>query len=449
MPFGTSSSIVEKHSPIPLMKKHHILLILLLGGIAAFFLNETRNLKRRESIAHAERVMLRDAVKRPPGTATASTPAGKSSSPRPPAIEPAKFAAELADLLKGGAAGETGSGMEELGMKYQAQLEAAPVSKLQEICELLEKIFPLDPENAEIARQVWLTVLGHVAKSDPAWAITQFDHAASTGKVATDDALETFKEWATLHGETMSLPYAGALQKWLAAAQADGRIESSNPRVAELRNEIAAAQGNRSAAAQQISQLPYLKQRDAAIDHAGRLQTPEARRQAMEELSTALHHQNFPHFVRKLADQHGFDAARQILSSASLAPEKHDLAAASIAAANIGPDTPAKAKWLLESLRSEDTRAIIDFTSQWTHADYPAAAQWIGSLPEGRRREIAICGFAPVAARIDGATAVDWALTLTDPARRRSCLDDVVRQWQRTDPEAATACLREKGVTVK
>jgi hypothetical protein len=192
-----------------------------------------------------------------------------------------------------------------------------------------------------------------------------------------------------------------------------------------------------------------LNQQQAAIDYAATLQTPEAQRQAMEELSNVLHIQNFPHFVRKLTGQQGYDAARQVLDSASLTPEKHDLAAASIAASNIGAGTPAKAKWLLESLRSEDTRAIQEFTDQWTHADYQGAAQWLGSLREGNQRDSAISSFASVAAKIDGASAVDWALAVTDPDLRRSSLDDVVRKWKEADPEAATAYLRIKQIDIK
>jgi hypothetical protein len=102
---------------------------------------------------------------------------------------------------------------------------------------------------------------------------------------------------------------------------------------------------------------------------------------------------------------------------------------------------------LLESFRSDDKRAIVEFTDQWAHADYQGTAQWLGSLPAGKQRDTAVSGFAPVAAKIDGATAVDWALTLTDPAERRSCVDDVVREWKKTDAEAAAAYLKEKGLT--
>lgn len=429
------------------MKKHHILLVLIIVGIAAYFLNESRNLQSRESIASEEIKMLRDAVKKSPGAGTASTLVGKSS--RLPAIDSTKFIADLADILKSGSGDEKQNALQEFEKKYGAQLTATPVSKLKEMCDMLEEKFPLGQADSEMAGEIWTAMLGWVAKSDPAWAFAKFEKAASMAKAPIDSALVTFKRWALLQGEPMSLAYAGALQKWLDAAQAGGRIEEGNPLVAELRSQIASAQGNQSAVVKQTSQLPWLKQGEAARDYAKGLQTPAAQKQAMEELSTALHIQNFPHFVNALAAEQGFDAAREILNSASLTPEKHDLAAASIAAANIGPETPAKAKWLLESLRSDDKRAILEFTDRWTHADYQGAAQWLSSLPAGKQRDTAISGFAPIAAKIDGATAVDWALTLTDPSERRSSVEDVVRIWKKTDPEAATAYLKEKGVTVR
>ena len=429
------------------MKKHHILLVLIIVGIAAYFLNESRNLQSRESIANEEIKLLRDAVKKSPGAGTASTLAGKSS--RPPAIDSAKFIADLADILKSGSGDEKQKALQELEKKYGEQLTSTPVSKLKEISEMLEQKFPLGQADSEMAGEIWTAMLGWVAKSDPAWAFAKFEKAASMAKAPIDAALVTFKRWALLQGEPMSLAYAGALQKWLDAAQAAGKIQEGNSLLAELRSQIASAQGNQSAVVKQMSQLPWLKQGEAARDYAKSLQTPAAQKQAMEELSTALHIQNFPHFVNALAAEQGFDAAREILNSASLTPEKHDLAAASIAAANIGPETPAKAKWLLESLRSDDKRAILEFTDRWTHADYQGAAQWLSSLPAGKQRDTAISGFAPIAAKIDGATAVDWALTLTDPNERRSSVDDVVRIWKKTDAEAAAAYLKEKGVTVR
>lgn len=413
------------------MKKHQILLVLVIACIAGFLLNQTRNLKETESSVREQWVMLRDAVKRSPGAASAL--AGKSPNSRPPAIDPAEFMANLADSLKSGPGEETGKSLEDFTKKYEAQITSAPLSKLKEICALLEKNFPLDQKESGIARQVWLYVMGLAAKSDPAWAFAKFDETASAASASIDAAPGTFKRWASLDGETMNPAYADALRRWLDAAQAGGRIEAGDPLVVELRAGIAASLGDSSSAVSRISQLPGTSQKKAAIDYVAGLQTPDARRQAMEELSVVLDDRNFPEFVRELAGQQDFDTAREILSSASLAPEKHDLAAASIAAANIGPETRDRAAWLLENLRTDDHRALEAFTGTWTQGNYADAAVWITSLPPGLKRDAALKGFIPVAARIDGASAMDWALTVSDPILRNRMYGEAHAKWEETD----------------
>lgn len=210
-----------------------------------------------------------------------------------------------------------------------------------------------------------------------------------------------------------------------------------NPLVAELRAGIAASEGDSSAAVLQISKLPYLSQRNAAVDYVVRLQTSEAQRQAMEELSTALHPQNLPRFASELARQQGFDAARTILSTASLAPEKHDLAASGIASASIGAETRERAVWLLEELRSDDPLALAEFTGKWAEANHDDAGNWLASLPRGRQRDAALKGFIPAAARIDGATAMDWALTVSDPLLRNQLYNEAHTKWAESDVRQA------------
>jgi hypothetical protein len=282
------------------------------------------------------------------------------------------------------------------------------------------------------------------ANSDPAWAFAKLDQAASATKAPISAVLESFKRWSSQEGGTMSLTYATALQKWLDAAQADGRIESNHPLVTELRAGIASAQGNSSAAVREISQLSFQSQRQAAVDHLKSLQTPEAQRQAMVELSTALHHQIFPKVMAELTNEQGVEVAREILGSASLTAEKHDLAAAGIAGAKIGPDTKDAAAWLLESLRSEDPRALKTFASEWTHGDYAAAADWVNSLPKGPQRDAALEGFIPAAAAIDGATAMDWAMTISDPLTRNIIYNEAHAKWQQNDPTQANAYRKTK-----
>lgn len=417
------------------MKKHHILLILLLVGIAAFFLNEGRKLKSTESNARDELNMLRDAVKKSPAAATASNLTGRRS--RPPALDTAKFNADLTDILKNGQDEETRKSMEDFLKNHQAQIASAPVSKLKEICALLEKDFPLKDKDSEIARDAWLFIVGEASKSDPSWAFGKLDQAAAAVNVPIGEVLQGLKAWSSQDGKPMSLSYATALKKWLDAAEAGGRIGENTLLLAGLRTDIATAEGNSSAAVKQLSQLPYLRQQQAAIDYVDSLQTPEAQRQAMKEFSTALDAQNFPKFVREFTHQQGFEAAKGILESASLLPEKHDLAAAGIAAANIGSETKDRAAWLLENLKTDGYRALEEFTETWTGKNHTDAAHWITTLQPGPKRDAALKGFIPAVARIDGATSMDWALTVSDPLLRNQMYTESYVKWAEIDPDQA------------
>jgi hypothetical protein len=371
------------------MKKHHYLLILMLVGIAAYLLNQTRSLKDSEAMTSEELNLLREAVKKSPGTATSSTLAGKSH--RAPAIDTTKFTAELTDILKAGFSPENEKELEAFLIAYGPQIESAPLSKLKEIIGFLEKTFPFEQAGSEGAQFVWFGVVRLAAKSDPAWAFTKLDLVAATSRIPLNRQLSMFK-MPTQNGETMSPNYAAALQTWLDAAQAAGRIEENDPLITELRADIAAAQGDQSAAVIQISQLPNQSQRKTAMEYLKGLPTAETQRKGIEELSTVLDSYNFTAAVQSLAAQQGFDAARGILSSASLTPEKHDMAAAGIAAAKIGPETKDRAAWLLENLRSDDREAPDLFTSSWTRGSHADAANWITTLPPGIQRDAALKG---------------------------------------------------------
>lgn len=425
------------------MKKHHFLLILLVAGIAAFFLNETRVTRNAEANVKAELAMLREAVRKS-SDQDGSSFFSKSFNSRPPVIDPLAFVTDLAAVLKSGPEGDIQELMKGIEERYHKQLASAPLSKLKEICDLIEEEFPLGQEGSKPAGNLWFYVVGMAAKSDPAWAITKLEQGISAAKAPVGDVPHALTRWANQHGQPMSLSYATAVQKWLDTALADGRIEPDDPVVAELRAEVAAAQGNSSTARQQISQLSFLDQQTAAKNHLKSLQTPEARRQAIEELSTVLHHQNFPRFVADLTNEQGVEVAREILSSASLTPENHDLAAAGIASARIGPDTKEAAAWLLETLRSDDPRTLKTFTSEWTQGDYAAAADWVNSIPIGPKRDAALMGFVPAAAKIDGATAMDWALTISDPYTRNIMYCEAHGKWQEIDPAQANAYRQSK-----
>lgn len=95
------------------------------------------------------------------------------------------------------------------------------------------------------------------------------------------------------------------------------------------------------------------------------------------------------------------------------------------------------------------TAASLHFATIWTEDDYTGTIEWLNSLPQGATRDAAIAGFAPAAARIDGASAVDWALTLSDPVQREATLRTVSQTWKKQEPEDAAAYLQEKGLEIK
>jgi hypothetical protein len=116
----------------------------------------------------------------------------------------------------------------------------------------------------------------------------------------------------------------------------------------------------------------------------------------------------------------------------------------SITAAKIGPETKDRVAWLLEDLRSDDRRALDLFASSRTGGNYTEAANWIGTMPPGPHRDAALKGFVPTAARVDGATAMDCALTISDPLLRNRIYCEAHATWSKADASQADAYRKEK-----
>lgn len=191
------------------MKRPHILLLVILGGIGALFLKQTRDLGHTESRLQSELKLLRDAVKGSPVKATAAL-SGRGSDTLPSTIDAKAFLARLEADPTSEAFGQV---MADFAEEYEALIEAAPLSKLKELCGLIEAEYPLDQEKNKAARKVWLAVVGAASKSDPAWAFAKLDRASSLLKAPIGEVLETFKHWCTVNGSSMSSGYAAALHE--------------------------------------------------------------------------------------------------------------------------------------------------------------------------------------------------------------------------------------------
>lgn len=400
-------------------------LVIALASTAGLMLKQGQTLKVQEANLQQELAMLSKAVKHAPSAARPT---------QRPSLDAAAFTAGLKSVLDGDSSKEV---LNDFLSLHESKLSSASAAQLREIAAWLEQNYPVASKERSLAQMTWDFVMQSLAKSDPAGTIANFERVASKIGTSPVDLLPTLKR---MGGEPMRLTYAAALQKWLDTAHLDATL----PLVAELRASIAAAQGNQSAAVKEIAQLPAASQRDAVVAHAKTLQGPEQSRQALEEFSTSLPYQNYQEFVRSLATHQGIDAAREAVDAAALTAEHHDLTLASIAGASIGPETKERAAWLLAALRSEDHRALADFAAQWSQGDHTAAATWANTLPKGIRRDAALHGLIPVAARIDGATAMDWALTVSDPHIRNQLYSEVHAKWSETDATQANAYRQAK-----
>jgi len=419
------------------MRKFHALLILLFVVIGVLLHRSGTSVRDAESTLHEELKILRAAANHLAAGGTA-----RPLRPRTAAFDEAGFLADVAELDINSMDPNTArQAMQSFEAKYAAALTACPAPKLKEICEALEKSGVIGEQG-----KIFALLCAHIAKSDPAWAVTKLDRLLTSQNAPPEALLQMFGRRGLLAQGNWNAAYAAAAEQWLKSAEADGRLQGKETGVAALRADIAAAKGELVSAGKQLAQLPHLMQADAAMHLAASLKSTPDRRHAMEQASTALQPRNFQQFASALAENAGFDAARESLNGAQLTPENHDLAAASIAAAVIDPDTKSKAVWLMEALRSEDPRALRTFAETWAHGDYNEAARWMNTLPAGAKRDAAVSGFARAAAKIEGASAADWAHTIADPLQRNRALSEVQSVWSTQDPAAAESYFKVKPI---
>lgn len=430
------------------MKRFHFILILGFAVATSFLLWQRGQIRSKESSLRES--MARHAKPAAPPTsgtdgADKDSATKKHSRPAAGTLDPDRFMAELNEALHTNGS-DPQYAMLLFVIEHRDAFATASLAELTATCARLEET-GID-SGKDI---VWEVLLMSIAKSDPTAAITRFDKVISArdGVNTIQTQLKALGKNGQIANHNWNPVYAAALGKWLDSAQAAGRLKDTDGQVAATRFEIGLVTGDLSGAARQLTLLPSADQSRLTRDLAKAANTPEQRRQLIEQANTAAGSSTILELARSFAKDGGYEATRDLLANAKLTPESHDLAAAGIATARIGPDTAARATWLLESLRSDQPAAVTDFTVSWTQADHKGAAQWLNSLPAGKIRDAAVAGFAPAAAGLDGASAVEWALTLSDPAQRDATLTTVYQTWVKQEPEAAATYLKQKGIDPK
>lgn len=103
--------------------------------------------------------------------------------------------------------------------------------------------------------------------------------------------------------------------------------------------------------------------------------------------------------------------------------------------------------WIDEVLNDEQRKtAVPDLMKSWAKRDYNAAGSYLGKMPPSEIKNLSVANFASTVAPLDPPAAALWALEISDTESRKTTLDNVIRQWHRTDPEAADAWLQARGI---
>src|SRR2546430_5276461 len=98
-------------------------------------------------------------------------------------------------------------------------------------------------------------------------------------------------------------------------------------------------------------------------------------------------------------------------------------------------DPSSAANWLATLSANEQTNVVTTIASHWVETNWPEASRWIETLT-GDVRD----GALSTAAYREGATQVDslsLALSIGKEETRNSVVENLIRNWSATDPNAA------------
>jgi hypothetical protein len=132
--------------------------------------------------------------------------------------------------------------------------------------------------------------------------------------------------------------------------------------------------------------------------------------------------------------------AKEWASSLST-PEARRMASINIAMGMSNSDPKAASEWaatLPDDVRGQTLQSVI---SRWARNDSPAVGEWINGL-NGAVRDDAVSAFSSIVAGKDPATALSWATTVSDPAKRTTTVERLVTSWMRRSPNDAKTWIQ-------
>ena len=433
------------------MKHRTRIIILAAAAVTALCLwwHQHQLTQQEQGLRH-ELSQLKTLMASSPAASRATKGMAAKQGAEPPAaaeetFDPAKFVEslrEIAPLLNANGGPRDDASRDELQQKalpILSQIAAAPPDLLKKAMDLL--MASDFPEKTKL--ELMQPCLMRIADSDPGWAANQaLKHRTGPNDGTLRSVMNT---WARQN--------AGAALAWIDDASKRGILpEESGPNgkpYAEfLKEGVAAGRAvtDPKGTLENLQSMSPEGQRQAVVSMANTLKTTDERRQAMEKLNSDQ--VPLQSFVRAIGEQSGFTAGREALEGAKLSPQSHDLAAGAIASSGIGPNTKQHADWLIQTLKSTAPEPMQDFIRAWTQADFNAAATWLKDLPASANRDTAVGVFAEQVMLTEPPSAVDWAITISDPKQRTSALENVWNEWKSRAPGEAASYFQQKGLSI-
>lgn len=282
-----------------------------------------------------------------------------------------------------------------------------------------------DPTMADVARRAIARIL---VEKNPREALQRLQTTLPANQTREEMIATTAGAWARRDSD-------GAIA-WLREQRNDSAYERFSSTVAfELAQvsptraieiaEILPAGRNRWLILSGVAQTWVAQDQDAAISWANRLPPGEARDAAIAGINTGL----------------GLATVRR-----SPSPSKAPGISRSRSAYTIGSenDPPAFAAWLATQPQpmSRD-EAILEYVRQRGSQDSGAIGSWLANLTGQSARARAMEIYFQEILQGSPATAANWISSLPNSDRSDVMIENVARQWLRTDARAAEAWLRE------
>lgn len=106
-------------------------------------------------------------------------------------------------------------------------------------------------------------------------------------------------------------------------------------------------------------------------------------------------------------------------------------------------DASTAAKWATALPPDKGRNAVALITGIWTQRDQPAVEKWLKTLKDERRRDAALSGYISAIASKQPASAMEWALKISNAKLRVRYTKPIAELWMKEDAKAAKAWIEK------